>query len=57
MNQQNGQEKPLPSIELSLKYIAWDLKQLKEAVIDYNNNFKTYLGMSRTRSSNDTPPF
>lgn len=58
MNNQNGQDKPLPSVELSLKFMAWDLKQLKEAIIDLNNNFKIYIGMQRTKPSpNDAPPF
>jgi hypothetical protein len=58
MNNQNGQDKPLPSVELSLKFMAWDLKQLKEAIIDLNNNFKIYIGMQRAKSTpNDAPPF
>lgn len=49
--------KPLPSVELSLKFMAWDLKQLKEAVVDLNNNFKIYIGMQRSSASNEAPPF
>ena len=57
MNNPNGQQKELPSVELSLKFMAWDLKQLKETLQDLNNNFKIYLGMQRAKSPNDAPPF
>ena len=57
MNNPNGQQKELPSVELSLKFMAWDLKQLKETHQDLNNNFKIYLGMQRAKSPNDAPPF
>ena len=56
-NNQNFQNKPLPSVELSLKFLAWDLKQLKEAIQDLNNNFKIFIGMQRAKSPNDAPPF
>lgn len=56
---QNNPDKPLPSVELSLKYLAWDVKQLKEALIDLNNNIKLYIGMQRSRSvsQDDGVPF
>lgn len=47
----NKEAKELPSIELSLKYMAWDVKKLGEAVVDLNNNFKLFMGMSRTKQN------
>lgn len=47
----NKEVKELPSVELSLKYMAWDLKKLGEAVVDLNNNFKLFIGMSRTKQN------
>lgn len=57
MNDQNGQSKPLPSVELSLKFLSWDIKKMTEAVIDLNNNFKLYIGIQRAKTPNDAPPF
>lgn len=58
MSNQNGQDKPLPSVELSLKFLAWDIKKMTEAIVDLNNNFKLYIGIQRAKApSNDAPPF
>ena len=57
MNNQNGQDKPLPSVELSLKFLAWDIKKMTEAIVDLNNNFKLYIGIQRAKTPNDAPPF
>ncbi len=55
---QSEKDKPLPSIEQSLKFMAWDLKQTKETIVDLNNNFKILIGILRVRSSsNEAPPF
>ena len=57
--QPQAQQKELPSVELSLKFMAWDLKQIKEIFLELNNNLKTFIGMSRARSMplNESPPF
>lgn len=65
MNEKNYQDKPLPSIELSLKFMSWDVKkQLEQTgkivgqLEDLNNNFKILIGILRTQSSpNGSPPF
>jgi hypothetical protein len=54
-----NERKELPSVELSLKFLAWDVKQMKEVFIDLNNNIKILIGMSRAKSASphDAPPF
>lgn len=65
MNEKTYQDKPLPSVELSLKFMSWDVKkQLEQTgkivgqLEDLNNNFKILIGILRTNSSpNGSPPF
>jgi hypothetical protein len=62
-----------PTIETSLKFMAWDCKKVNESqakiadslstianvLVDLNNNLKVMIGSMRTRQqqNNDLPPF